>query len=303
MSFAETLAQMMVILFAIACGYAAHYMGLLGGETDQKLCKLMMTIVLPSMIVAAVITGDELPDLHVILSVLGVAVIFYGMEFILAFLLPRFIGGTPGQLGVWRYALAFPNIAFIGYPVCVKLFGPSALFYAVVMTLPFNLLGFSIGPMMLVGAKRFDLKKILSPCVVSSIIALFLALLRLRPPALIGECLDFVGGVGIPMSLIVVGSLLADLPLRQIVGTPRIWVVTVLRLLVMPVILYVLLRPMNLEPILLGVAIMQMGMPVAATGSMLSVEYGGDTACMAQSTLVTTAASIVTIPLIAALLL
>lgn len=303
MSFTETFVQMLVILFAISCGYAAHYLGLLGGELDQRLCRLLLSLVLPSMIIASVITGDDLPGLAELLSILGVAAIFYGMAFLLAFLLPRFLGGTPGQQGVWRYALAFPNIAFIGYPVVVKLFGPAALFYAVVMTMPFNLMSFSFGPLMLTGTRRFSLKKMLSPCVVASIIALALALARIRPPALVGECLDFIGDIGIPFSLMVVGSLLADLPLKQILGTPRIWCLTCLRLLVMPAMLALILRPLNLEPILSGVAIMQMGMPIAATGSMLCMENGGDTACMAQSILVTTAASIFTIPLIAALLL
>ena len=46
-----------------------------------------------------------------------------------------------------------------------------------------------------------------------------------------------------------------------------------------------------------------MAMPTAVTGSLLSMEHGGDTECMAQSTFLTTLASIVTIPLVAALLL
>lgn len=44
-------------------------------------------------------------------------------------------------------------------------------------------------------------------------------------------------------------------------------------------------------------------MPVAVNGSMLCLEYGGDKECMAQATLLTTAASILTIPLVAAVLL
>ena len=36
MSFLDTLAEMLVLLVAIACGYAANRMGILGGETDKK---------------------------------------------------------------------------------------------------------------------------------------------------------------------------------------------------------------------------------------------------------------------------
>ena len=52
-----------------------------------------------------------------------------------------------------------------------------------------------------------------------------------------------------------------------------------------------------------GIAVIEMGMPVAANGSMLSIEHGGDTETVAQITFLTTLLSIVTIPLIAAVFL
>ena len=52
-----------------------------------------------------------------------------------------------------------------------------------------------------------------------------------------------------------------------------------------------------------GVAVVLMAMPTAVNGTMLSLEYGGDTDCMAQITFLTTLASIITIPVVSALLL
>ena len=43
-------------------------------------------------------------------------------------------------------------------------------------------------------------------------------------------------------------------------------------------------------------------LPTAVNGSMLCLEYGGDTECMAQITFLTTLASIITIPVVSALL-
>ena len=63
------------------------------------------------------------------------------------------------------------------------------------------------------------------------------------------------------------------------------------------------LRPLHLEAMAVNVTVLQMAMPVAVNGTLLSMEYGGDTECMAQITFLTTAASIVTIPIVAVLLL
>lgn len=303
MSFFDTLCEMLVILFAMAMGYLAHRLGYFNSETDQRLSKVVLSITMPAMIVAAVITGDTLPELAEVLAVLKVAAVFYFLEMAFALIAPRFLGGTPGQLGVWRFGLIFGNIAFIGYPVATALFGPEALFYAVILAMPFNLLSYTLGPLMLVGAKRFQWRQLASPCTAAAVLGLFFALTRLRPPAIVGECLAFVGDVTVPLSLLVVGSLLAGLPVGQVFKSPRLWCLSVLRLLVMPAILFLILRAIGIAPTLLGIAVIEMSMPVAVNGSMLCLEYGGDKETMAQATLLTTAASIVTIPLIAAVLL
>ena len=303
MSFFDAYSEMLVILFAILAGYGAHHLGYLGGEVDQKICKVILNITMPAMIVAAVITGDTLPDLAEVLSILKVAVVFYALEFAMVLVVPRFLGGTPKQLGVWRYVLSFPNVGFIGYPVAVALFGQEALFYAVVLALPFNLLSYTLGPLMLAGVGKFSWKKSVSPCAAAAVISLVLALTRVRVPSMIGECLDFVGDITVPLSLLVVGSLLAGLPAKQVFSSPRLWILSALRLLALPVILCFILRAVGVDAMILGVAVTQMAMPVAVNGTMLSMEYGGDTGSMAQITFLSTLLSIVTIPLIAAFLL
>lgn len=303
MNFFDVLGEMLVILFAIVAGFAAKRLGYLGGETDQKLSKLLLNITMPAMILASVLTGDELPEVGVILSVLEVGVVFYILAFAFALVVPRFLPGTAAQKGVWRFALSFPNVGFIGYPVAVALFGQEALFYAVILALPFNLLAYSLGPLMLVGTGRFRWQQLLSPCIVASALGLILALTRLRPPAMVGEMLDFVGSITVPLSLLVVGSFLADIPAEQVFRSAKLWLLSALRLLAMPAVLCVILRAMGVESLVLGIAVTQMAMPVAVNGTLLSMEYGGDTACMAQITFLTTLGSILTIPVIAALLL
>ena len=62
MNFWDVFSEMLVILFAIAAGYAANRLGYLGGETDQKVSKLLLNITMPAMIVAAVVTGITLAE-------------------------------------------------------------------------------------------------------------------------------------------------------------------------------------------------------------------------------------------------
>ena len=102
MSFLDTLSEMLVLLFAIAAGFLANRMGILGGGTDKKISRLLLAITLPSMILGSVCTGEALPEAGVVLGALGVAAVFYLLEFAFVLAAPPLLGGTPGQKGVWR---------------------------------------------------------------------------------------------------------------------------------------------------------------------------------------------------------
>lgn len=303
MDFFEVLLKMMVILAAMAAGFAANRLGYLGGEVDQKLSKLLLNITMPALILSSVINGDNRAGIDEILSLLGISVLFYGLAFCFALVVPHFLKGTPAQKGAWRFSLAFSNVGFIGYPVAVALYGPGALFYAAILVLPCNLISYTMGPLMLAGRGRFRWQQLVSPCVVAAVLALTCALTGYQPPALVGQVTAFLGDVTIPFSLLIIGSLLAELPAKEILTSPKVWLLSVIRLLVMPALFFFVLRPLELDPMILGIAVTQMGMPVAINGTLMSMEYGGDTQGLAQVTFLTTVAAIVTIPLIAALFL
>ncbi len=303
MSFFDVFAEMLVILSCMAAGFLAHRLGYLGGKTDQGLSRLILGITMPCLILGSVSGGSTLPDAGEILSVLKVAAVYYGLAFLTSAFIPRLLGGTEKQQGVWRYSLIFSNMAFIGYPVSVALFGQEALFYAVILVLPFNLLSYSLGSLMLAGKAKFRWQQLTSPCSVSAVMALVVALCRIRIPALVGECLNFVGDVTTPLSLLVVGSLLAELPFKRAFTSLRLWGLAVCRLLILPAALWLLLRWTGIgTPLVSDIAVILMAMPAALNGSMLAMEYGGDTECMAQSIFLTTLMSIITIPILSALL-
>ncbi|MBP3405142.1 MAG: AEC family transporter, partial [Kiritimatiellae bacterium] len=88
MSFLDTFARMMVILFAMAVGYGVDRLGWLDPETDTKLSNLALNITIPSLVLSTVMTGEELPAVSEILGILLVGVVFYVMEFVYILLLP-----------------------------------------------------------------------------------------------------------------------------------------------------------------------------------------------------------------------
>ena len=283
MNFMDTFNEMVVILFAVGIGYLAHRLGYLGGEINQKLSKLILNITTPALILSSMANEENLPSVGEVLSILFVAVVFYAMEFVFALIVPKLVGGTPKEIGVWRFLLCFPNVGFIGYPLVEAIFGHTGLFYAVILVMPFNLLNSSLGPLMLSGKIRFHWKQLLSPCILMALLTLILTLAGIHVPPMIGAMAEIVGDV--------------NMSARKVLTSVRMWILSAVRLLAMPAALGVVLHLMGTDPLVLGVAVAQMAMPVAVNGTMLCLEFDGDVDAMAQVTFMTTVLSIVTIPL------
>lgn len=98
--------------------------------------------------------------------------------------------------------------------------------------------------------------------------------------------------------MLVTGSNIAKMPLKDMVNDGWSYLTAAMRLLVVPLGLFVLLRPFCPDPYLLAIAIILAAMPAATVGTMFCLAYGGDTKAMARATFLTTVLSIITIPLV-----
>ena len=302
MSFMATFSKMLMILFAISMGYLANRLKILDDGSNRKLTKLVLNITIPGLILSAVMTGEAQPEVGTVLSVWKMAAVYYAVELLAVLVVPALLGGTERQKGVWRFSLLFTNAIFIGYSVLGALYGERAVFYAVLLTLPVNALSFSVGPLMLGGSRRFSWKSLCTPSFLSSVLSLVIVLAGIQVPAYAGEVLGFVGDMTAPLSLLVLGSVLAGMPLGKVFAMPRIWALSIVRLVAMPVLLLVCLRPLGLDPVVLSTGVIIMATPAAVNGFMLAIEHDGDSECMAQTIFLSTLCSIVTIPLVATLI-
>lgn len=101
--------------------------------------------------------------------------------------------------------------------------------------------------------------------------------------------------------LLVIGSVLASVPIRQIFTEWRSIPYVVLRLFGIAALVAFLLSSLNIDPVLKGVLILMAAMPAATNSTMLCTIYGGNRELSAKLIFLSTALSIITIPLWSAL--
>ena len=111
-----------------------------------------------------------------------------------------------------------------------------------------------------------------------------------------------VAAITTPAALMIIGSSLAELPFREMFSNVKVYLFAICRLLILPLLTYFIFGLFVKDnSLLLGVAVVIAGMPVATNGTMLCLEYGADEKLMAQGTFITTLLSVITIPLLAML--
>lgn len=293
--------EIMVILFTIVVlGYALCKLGYMGDKFDQKLSSIVIDVTCPALILSSVM-GAELPDRSLILPLLGIGFLTYILLLVFGFWVPRFVAKSRDEQGMIGFALMFANVGFIGYPIVSAIFGPKAVFYAALLNIPNTFFIFTAGVMLVKGEhnmKSLSAKVLFSPAMIAAFVAALMVAFGVRTPDIIARPVTMVGNITIPAALMVIGSSMARLPLKEIIGSPKVYVASLLRLVVVPLSVYFLFRFCGVSDVINNINTVIIAMPVASYGTMFCLKYGRNPSLMTEMTFVTTLGSIFTIPLI-----
>lgn len=293
--------EVMVVLFIIVIlGYVACKLGYMGDKFDKKLSSIVVDITCPLLVLSSVM-GDELPDRTLILSLLGVGFLTYILLLVFGFWVPRLITKNHDDQGMIGFALMFANVGFIGYPIVSSIFGPKAIFYAALLNMPNTFFIFTAGVMLIKGEysiKQFNPKVLVSPALLAAFLAALLVAFGIHTPDIIARPVTMVGNVTVPAALMIIGSSMAKLPVREIIGSPKVYISSVLRLAVVPLSIYFLFKACGVHDLVNNINTVVIAMPVASFGTMFCLKYGRNPSLITEMTFITTLGSIITIPLI-----
>ena len=293
--------EVMVVLFIIVIlGYVACKLGYMGDKFDKKLSAIVVDITCPLLVLSSVM-GDELPDRTLILPLLGIGFLTDIILLVFGFWVPRLITKNHDDQGMIGFALMFANVGFIGYPIVSSIFGPKAVFYAALLNMPNTFFIFTAGVMLVKGEyslKQFNPKVLISPAMLGAFLAAILVALGIHTPDIIARPITMVGNITVPAALMIIGSSMAKLPIKEIVGSPKVYISSFLRLVVVPLSIYYLFKICGVSPLVNNVNTVVIAMPVASFGTMFSLKYGRNPTLITEMTFITTVGSIITIPLI-----
>ena len=204
--------------------------------------------------------------------------------------------------GISAFAAAFSNPGFFGIPLVVATLGQEAVFYAAPFVAFLNIGQWTYGVSRLNGQpilQGLQPKKLIrAPFVIAILTGLFLFVTQLPLPAIVRSCISSIAGLNTPLAMFTVGVYLAQTNLAETVRRKRLYIVSLLRLLVIPgiALLILSLLPASMRD-MRTVLLIAISCPVGSNVAVYAQLHGKDYPYAVETVIISTILSIATIPL------
>ncbi len=191
----------------------------------------------------------------------------------------------------------FPNNGNMGLPIITFALGNIGLKIAILYMIGSSILMFCIGPILLQGKTIiYGLRRALElPLAWSILIGILWRFFSLNLPLPLHTSIQTVGEAAIPLALLLLGIQLAKTRLQF--GTREL-ISVFMRLLLAPLIAYLVGINLHLNNLNLQVLVIQSAMPTAVSSLVLITEFEGDSDFVARTIVMSTLIGFLTIPLI-----
>ena len=320
------------LFLLIGAGFLAARLRILPKEASPYFSTLLIKITLPCTIFISLATKEYDPAfIKDSLLTLGIGLAaFPAMQF-LGSAAARLLRVPNGKRGIWAFGCAYPNTGFMGFPICLALFGAEGLALAVIYNITFNIYVYSIGAMAIAGdassaaadtetaagpgvsgsaagkngkAGRPSLKKILFTGInLSVLLSLVFYFGRIPVPGPAAIPLTHLSNITTPLSMLITGMAIGQSRGAELFSDRDAWSASAVRLLFCPLLIFAILSHLPIQNrMIVSVVSVIMGMPVPGVTTVLAETYHGNLSMAAKLSLLTNLLSMVTIPLICMLL-
>lgn len=296
------LQQMIVLLIYMMIGYVACKRGKLDEIASDRFSWLVVHVANPMLVISSAVNSEGEIQGKELLLTMGIAVGMYAVFLVLAEILPGILQVEKQDVPLYKLMTVFNNMGFMGFPVISAVYGGSALLYASVFMLPFNLLFYTYG--MQVADKenheKLAWKKIFNVGVLTCILASALYLSKIPVPDFIKSVSKGLGNLNGPLSMMVIGISMTKMKFQELFSDQKLFLFTFIKLMLIPVTAGILLRQFIGNEILCGVVTIIMSTPVSSMTVMLAQEKCEHCEAIVKGISLTTLLSVITIPLVSA---
>lgn len=299
MTFFTVFFQMLALLLMIGAGYFVTKKGMMDEHTNNQMSDMIVDIFNPLLVLASASNAVGRISMDALKLAICIAVGMFAVFIIAGSILSPFFEKDRQQRKIFQLMFVFSNVGFIGIPVISSIFGSEYVVYVTEFMLVYSFVFYTYGIALMDG--RFSaasLKSMINPGTVSGLLALGIIIFGVQLPEFLKTAVTYLGNVTSPMALMAVGFALAHSDWKKIFGQPRLYVFSVIKLLVLPLMLLPLLRLVIQDAELLAVCMVMFGMPVGNMPLILGNQRGMDVTACSAAIILSTVLCVLTVPVL-----
>lgn len=299
MTFFTVFFQMLALLIMIGAGYFVTKKGMLDAHTNNQMSDLIVNIFNPMLVLASAANSVGKISLAA-MKLAGIIAVGMFLAFIIAGMVLSPLFEKDRELRkIFQLMFVFSNVGFIGIPVISSIFGAEYVVYVSEFMLVYTLVFYTYGIALMDGKFSKDsLRAMVNPGTIAGLLAMAVILFEIQLPEFLNTAVTYLGNVTSPMALVAVGFALADSDIKKVFCQPRLYLFSVVKLLVLPLLLLPLLRFAVGTSDLLSVCMVMFGMPVGNMPLILGNQRGLDVTACSAAIILSTVLCVLTVPVL-----
>ncbi len=306
--FQATLSPILSLFMIMAIGFFLRKKKLVPEDTGTVLSRLETFLLLPALNFNKMLTGCTVETLKTDYRLMLYSLLLVGAAVAMAYLLaPLFEKKDAYMRNIYTYALTFSNYGYMGYAIVPLVFGQEMLQRYILFTLPMNVVLYMWGTTILIpqnGARKNPLLNLINPSFVAIALGMIGGLLGLGKyaPSFLTTTLSSLGNCLGPMAMLLTGFAIGGIEVKKVLGNGKVYIATLLRLIVLPAILISLLFLLKADREVMYIALIAYGVSFGMNTVVFPSAYGGDVVPGSAMAVVSNVLAVITFPLMYGLL-
>ncbi len=307
-----TLTQMLNMFFLIIVGFILKRAKILPDNSDTTISRLQTYALVPALNLinqAKKCTVESfMGNSHLLLYGLILVVVAIGISYPLSLLFAKKSKDAKEiyQRQIYKYSLAFGNYGYVGNFLVLGIWGQDMLFKYLLFTFIPGIFCYAWGMYILIPKSQNssgileNLKNsLLKPPFVSLVIGMILGLTGIGKyiPSFLDTALTNAGNCMGPLAMILAGVVIGGYNFKEIILFKKIYIVSLLRLIILPAIFVGTLKLINTPTEVILLVLVAFAAPIGMNTIVYPAAFGGDTKTGASMALISSILSVITIPL------
>lgn len=292
------LKQVIILFILIGIGFVLTKTNKLSDAGVKQMTNILLTVVTPCVLIEAYQKEFDVKLLKSLLLAFLYSIIIHIINIIISHFL--FKKEESNKYRVSRFASNFSNCGYMAIPLLGAALGSNGIFFGSAYLVVFTIFYWTYGIYICTEDKKAltSIKNILiNPGIIGVTVGLILFFAKIKLPEIVLSSISYMASLNTPIPMIILGSFLVKVDFKAVFKNMRVYLVSFVRLILIPIIGIFITKLLNLSTEVATSVLIVTACPVATVTSLFASKYELDTTYAAQVVSFSTILSIITIPL------